>query len=116
MNPQSDPTQGPRHLSLYAALELLENGKILRELEERHKEATAHVRRKGGKPVITLSLTYEPAEDGINITPDVKAKIPPKARNKTFVYATEDGKTFEDNPHQTELPFPKVVSKIRKAE
>ena len=101
---------GPRPLSLYAALELLENGKILNELEAHHKDAVAQVRRKGGKGVITLTLNYESAEDGVNITPDLKVKLPAKARNKTFIYATEDGKTFEDNPHQTELPFPKIVN------
>lgn len=110
MNPVSDPTQEARPLSLHGALEVLENGKILKELEETHKEATAHMRRKGGKAVITLTICYEPAEDGINITADVKKKLPTKARNKTFIYATDDGKTFEDNPHQTELPFPKIVT------
>lgn len=111
----SDPTQPARRITLHETLEALDNGKILRELEEKHKEATAHMVRKGGKGKITLTLVYEGAEEGINITADVTSKLPPKPRNKTFVYATEGGETYEDNPHQTELPFPRLTVQKKSA-
>jgi hypothetical protein len=111
MNTPNKPT-APALSGVYVAtLAALAGGKVLEELDDTLRIATAAALNAGAKAKVSLELTIVPAGTGIGETPlfkveeKVKSTIPKKARPASNFFVDEENNLTRRAPNQTEMPL-----------
>ena len=102
-NPVSDPKTAARKLTFQQTLAALDKGRFPRDLADANKEIVEAIMKRGGKGKMTITLDYTKGKDGVNITADLAVKKPKQGRSPDFVFASESGDTFMEDPNQTEM-------------
>lgn len=94
----------------------LRDGAVMPELDEALKQLVADVRAtsKGGS--LTLKISVNPMKQASNnmlvITYDIKVSPPPRDRESTILYATEDNELSRRDPRQPELKNFRETAKV----
>lgn len=67
---------------------------------------------RAAKAQIAVAITLVLDSGNIMMTADVQSKNPPKPRNRTIFWLSEDGKgVCRENPKQPRLPFDVIAGK-----
>ncbi len=102
--PKYDAALAVEPLRLEGVLEMIHEGRLVREIEEKLRECVSHVMKKGGKPTLSISLTFGKSDDKVlQVLGDVKHKLPAPIRSTQVLYARADGNLYEHDPEEVEL-------------
>lgn len=86
-------------------------GELLDEFSDELNTVVTAVESTGKPGSITLTLKFKPSSSGaIEVTDDVKTKIPMLAKGSSLFFATPEGNLVRDNPRQKQLPGLKQVN------
>jgi hypothetical protein len=87
----------------------LDRGRVFRALNSELAGLVAAVRATGKAGELTLKLKIKPNGDNqVEITDEIKAKVPEPARPKTLMFIAEDNSLIRSDPRQAALPLQEV--------
>ena len=103
-SPRYDAAAAVGALRFDEVLALIHEGRFRDECSDALKACVAHIMSKGGKPSMTLKITFGGQdESGLQMLADVKTSLPAKIRSPQFIYARKGGDVFEYDPDEVEL-------------
>ena len=88
----------------------LDRGSVFKNLNEQLAAVVAGVKITGKAGELSLKLKIKPnGEHQVEITDEIKAKIPEPSRAKTLMFIAEDNSLIRTDPRQTTLPLKTVA-------
>lgn len=86
-------------------------GEFLDEASDQFNKLVTAVENTGKGGSMTITIKLKPSAAGaIEVTDEVKAKLPELARGSSLFFATPEGNLQRNNPKQRELPNLQVAT------